>query len=239
MEMGLGNSLVLSRNCAQLAGPLLPHQIPSAHAKLLLHFDGAFSDSSVNQRVYQPVGTPQISTTEKVFGDGSYLSAGSDRIGYQASPDFNFGDNIPTQFSFRIRRTSTPIGENWLGGTQNGNGSVGYTLRARNSWSLLQFISVGAVGGSWNISHAAGVWAAYRLNHDGAGNYRLYKNGILHGVQNFNITDASRDFRFGAAWDGGAGLGGTVDELLIEKHPDLVITTSSIYEVENLPFEIV
>jgi len=234
MEMGLGNSLVLPRGCDKVSGvPIL-----ATHAKLLLHMDSDFSDSSVNQRVYQPVGSPQISTAHKVFGDGSYGSVGSERIGYQASPDFNFGDNIPTQLSFRIRCNSIPAGENWLGGTQNGSGAIGYTLRANNSWNFLQFISVGAVGGSWNISHASGVWAAYRLNHDGANNYRLYKDGVLLGVQNFNITDTSRDFRFGAAWDGGAGLNGNVDELLFEKHADLVITTSSTYEMEDKPFVI-
>ena len=235
MRMGLGNSLVLPRGYAGVPGVT----IPAAHAKLLLHFESNFSDSSINQRVYQPVGSPQISMVKKVFGNGSYLSSGSDRIGYQKSPDFNFGDSIPTQISFRMLHSSTPTGENWLGGTQNGNGSVGYTLRVRSTWSKFQFISVGAIGGSWNINHPQGVFSAYRLNHDGANNYRLYKDGILLGVQNFNITDVNNDFRFGAAWDGGAGLSGNVDELLFEKHPDLIITTSPTYEVETEPFSIV
>ncbi|MZH02498.1 MAG: LamG domain-containing protein [Nitrospinae bacterium] len=234
MEMGLGNSLVYPGRYTGVPGV----QVPAAHAKLLLHFEGDFADSSVNQRVYQPVGSPQISTVEKVFGDSSYLSDGSDRIGYQASSDFNFGDNIPTQLSFRILHNTAPA-ENWLGGTQNGNGSVGYTLRFRSSWTDFQFVSLGAVGGSWNVVHPSGVWAAYRLNHDGANNYRLYKDGVLLGVQNFTVTDTSKDFRFGAAWDGGAGLSGNVDELLFEKHPDLVITTSPTYEVETKPFIIV
>ena len=237
MRLGAGMGLTKLSGAGGPAG--VP--IPSAYAKLLLHFDSDFSDSSINSRVATFTGAPLISSTQSVFGEESCrFDSGLDRINYPYSGDFNMGDSIPSQISFWIwtgpgRQNSQRV----ICATQNEWLQQGYSLAVRN-WSTWGFYTSGIGTEQWTYSLPVNTWAPLRFNHDGANTLRMYANGTLIGAVSRNIADVANGFRIGSWWDGGNPLvDAYLDEFLFEKHAELEITTSPTYEVEEKPFVIV
>lgn len=204
--------------------------------KLLLHFDSEFSDSSSFDRPPTVTGAPSIDTGKKVFGAGSLIKNTSQVITYPASTDWFIGNGIPWQLSFRLYSPSpgrTPVEvffgtNNWFG--------PGWILFSENSWSVLRLTSNGSIRAQWQYSFPANVWTAHRVNHDGIGTARWYVNGVLLDARSATgISNANAPLYVGGR-PGGNHFTGNMDEVLWEKHPDLVITTEPTYEVETEPF---
>ncbi len=227
MEIGLGNSLATARGISGPSG------LNPDYVKLRLHFDSDFSDSSIHDRLPTLIGSSTIDTVEKVFGDGSMKNPGlSDMISFPASSDFNMGDSIPFQLSWRMRRTSGSQAVFFAVGNYNN----GYILASNGNWTAVEIGSNNAVQGSWPYSVLINTWVAYRFNHDGANNYRWYVNGVLLSIKVITgMVDASLPFVVGGRLTN-TGMAGNFDEVLFEKHADLVVTTDLTYEVETTAF---
>lgn len=244
MKLGIGMGLTNIRGVGKPDG----FPIPSAHAKLLLHFDADFADSSIYNRTPTLAGPvpPIIDATQKVFGAGSLFrsaNGGEDgRLYYPPSTDWNITDSIPFQASFRLRSTTNPINRVFMSNASVGWGSAGFHFS--HTWNLasekIGIASDGAFKALWPYVFPLNTWTAHRVNHDGAGNYRWYVNGVLLGVVTPSglIDNPSGNLVVGARISD-TGFQGNMDEVLWEKQTDLVITTSSTYEVEDKQFVIV
>lgn len=236
MKIGTGISSVYSQSVQTPSGP----QANPDFTKLLLHLNSDFSDSSIHNRTPTLVGAspPVIDTEEKVFGSGAYKSTAIDQgITFPASTDFNFADNIPAQLSFRMFSATGRLGVETFIGTSNWV-TPGWLLFSEAGWTALQLASNNGVRATWNYVFPKDVWTAHRVNHDGAGKYRWYVDGVLLGIRSSALVVDTLAYPMHVGgrhtWDD--GITGNLDEVLFEKHADLVITTSSTYEVETSPY---
>ncbi len=238
MKLGLGNSLGMSGHCS---GPMgVP--IPAAHAQVLYHWNTGFADSSDNNRnatLNSPV--PTIVTSQSVFGGASALVQDRGSIEMPGGSHFHFSDGTPFQLRWRMRPTKLTSSEVWFLSSAVGTGGVGFAIRFRFNYTLMQLLFSGS-DPTWNIPALSyNTWYAMLLNHDGAGNYRFYINGTRIGTTSSGSGNNSNNLvRLGEPFDQGNGpFHGYVDEFLLEKHADLQIITASTYEVEELPFVLV
>lgn len=243
MKLGTGMGLTNIRGVAKPDG--VP--IPSAHAKLLLHFDSGFADSSIHNRTPALAGAtpPIIDVTEKVFGAGSHFRSENlgemGRLYYPASADWNIADSIPFQASFRLRSTSNPINRVFMSNASTGWGGAGFHFS--HAWAGSEKIGIASNAqfkALWSYVFPLNTWTAHRVNHDGAGNYRWYVDGVLLGVVTPSglIDNPTGNLVVGARISD-TSFQGNMDEVLWEKHSDLVVTTTPTYEVEDKQFVIV
>ncbi|MBC8287641.1 MAG: hypothetical protein H8E42_09250 [Nitrospinae bacterium] len=214
----------------------LPPVNPFSMTKLQVHCDSDFSDSSMENNPPTLMGAPAIDTGEKVFGAGSLSRVPADRVTYPASTNWYIADGIPWQLSFRL---FSKTGRNALQETfiANAGWAAGFMLRSQANWTQLQLSSNAGNRATWSYTFPLDTWTAHRINHDGAGNYRWYVNGILLGViAATGIADALGDLIIGRRPDHTDGFTGNFDEVKWEKHADLVITTTEVYAVETAAF---
>ena len=225
MEIGLGNSISTPRGGG-------PSEVPvnSDHVKMLLHLHTDFLDSSVNNNSPTLVGTPTtIDTSRKVFGAGSAkFNGGNGRWSLPASTDWYFGDGVPAQLSWRLYLTSS--GEQWFFHTGTYPGAVKWQLGSFNS--KFRFWSSGQVDHNFGYTIPLNQWLAFRFNYDGGNTYRLYVNGTLKGSKSNGINNGTQ-LTIGATTNGIVPINGNMQEVLWQKHADLVITTDSTYDVET------
>jgi hypothetical protein len=217
---------------------LLPPVNPPSMAKLLLHFDTDFSDSSLANKTPTLTGTPSIDTGEKVFGTGSLSRMPDDRVTYPASADWFIADSIPWQLSFRLfSKTGRASSQETF--FSNAGWGPGFMLRSEQSWNQVQLASNGFGGSNpkWSYVFPLDIWTYHRINHDGAGNYRWYVDGILLGVEvPTGFVDTNAPLIIGRRPDHTDGFTGNMDEIKWEKDPALVVTTTQTYEVETVAF---
>lgn len=214
----------------------LPPVNPVTMAKLLLHLDSDFSDSSLEGNTPTLTGSPVIDTGEKIFGAGSLSRVPFDRVTYPASTDWYIADSIPWQLSFRL---FSATGRNASQETflANAGWEAGFIFRSFSSWTQLQISSNAGDRATWSYTFPLDTWTAHRINHDGAGNYRWYVDGVLLGVVAASgIVDANQPLIIGRRPDYTDGFTGNIDEVKWEKHADLIITTDEIYAVETAAF---
>jgi len=230
MEIGFG--MGLTSFCGKASGPFAD----PLFTQLLLHLDSDFSDSSLGDRTPTLVGSPTVSSVQKVFGAKSYLSTPSNTANFSASTDFNLGDSVPAQVSFRVWSDPARADDEVYFATHSWSGN-GYLLAVNHTDSKLRFSSNSTLKASWDYTFPTSTWIALRFNHDGAGTYRYYVNGILlAAVSGVSLTDSTNPFFVGARTPNVTGLTGYMDEVLWEKHADLVVTTSATYDVEIAPW---
>mgnify|MGYP001209324436 CR=1 FL=1 len=224
MSMGLG----LAKLCT-------PKKSGSSFAKLLLHLDSDFSDSSIlNNPPTLIGGAVTIDTTRAVFGAGSLKGVSNGRVQYPGSDDWKIRSGTPFQVSWRMWLNNFNT-EYWFLGNQSSSGSTGFFFIIKSSGTVFR---IRIQGFNNNISHnfATGQWNAYRVNHDGAGNYRFFVDGIL--IDTIVISsgsDASTPLNIGASYSNTSGLSGNLDEILWEQGSNLIITTAN-YTVETTVF---
>ena len=207
-----------------------PPANPASMAKLLLHFDSGFSDSSTANRVPILTGAPTIDTVNKVFGAGSMVKTSIQSVSYPASTDWFIADAIPWQLSFRVfSATGRLASETFFA---NAGWAPGFIFRFQNG--SLELASNGGSRASWNYSLPFEVWTAHRINHDGFGNYRWYVDGILLGVKTpGGIVDTTAALNVGRRPDIFDGFTGNMDEIKWEKDPNLSITIATSYTLES------
>lgn len=233
MKLGTGISPAYSHSVPTPSGP----QANPDFTKLLLHFDSDFSDSSIHNRTPTLISGPIVDTNRKFYGEASMnLPNSSSGLQFPASPDWNAADAIPWQLSFRMFSATGRLSVETFMGTSNWV-STGWLLHSESSWTVLRLASNSGVRCQWSYVFPKDIWTAHRVNHDGAGNYRWYVDGVLLGVcVGSGIVDVAGPLYVGRRHTWTDGITGNLDELLWEKHPDLVITTAPTYELETSPY---
>lgn len=232
MQLGMGTSLVLpKRGGGFVVDPL--------DIKLLLHLDNDFSDSSLYGRVIE-AGGPTIDASQKVFGAGSMSTVGNNRLRWAGSSDFQLLTN-PLQLSFRAYSTSGRKASNeFMWSVMNAWNSSGWGLVTR-SWTSIGLFSNSGDKTSWPYTFPLNTWTAHRFNHDGLGNLRYYVDGVLLGVRTApGLIDAttSNNAHLGG-WYYTAdndNFTGNIDEFRLETGPDLQVTKTPTYVVEDAAF---
>ncbi len=234
MKLGVGLSPVLSHSLVK-DGPIAN----PAFTRLLMHFDSGFSDESLFSKAVTQISSPTLDTSKKALGLGSMAVSLGARTSLSSSIDWNVADTIPWQFSMRLFSATgrSAAGYEAFCGTNNFTGA-GFIFFTNNAWTTIDFGTNSANFGSWSYAFPLDTWVALRMNHDGAGNYRLYVDGTLIATKSIpGIVDSPTVPLFvGGRPDGGIPWTGNIDEVLWEKHPDLIITTASSYVVETLPY---
>ncbi len=236
MKLGVGLSPVVSRRMTGAGGPF----VNPAHVKLLLHFDTGFVDESQYARTPTLLGGPTVSALQAKFGANSYLSAPGNATTYPASLAFDFSNSIPAQISLRLWSDPARSAGSETFCAVGAWGSGGYLVYVDHATSQIRIATGGVIVRTFTgVTIPTSQWVTMRFNHDGAGNYRAYQDGVLISVQSgATFGYASSPFHVGAYTNGSpiGGVTGYIDEFLFEKHPDLVITTSATYAVETLPY---
>ncbi len=211
-----------------------------AFARLLLHFDSGFADESVGARPITLSGPPTIDTAQKVFGDGSMSKAGSDYVSVPASPDWDLGDGVPWQLSFRAISTAVS-GAQTLFACTNVAWGPGWIIYADHALGTLGIGSNASVKAVWSYTWPSGVWLAHRITNDGAGNFRWYINGVLLETAKVVSGIVNVIAPLGVAGkpaEPAVGFNGKMDEVLWEKNSSLVVTTSASYDIETSPYKV-
>jgi hypothetical protein len=235
MDMSIGFNL---KKAIKRSGPS-GAPVNSAFAKLLLHFDSDFSDSSLENRTPTLIGSPVIDTGDKVFGEGSgYMADKNRRVEYPGGSDFHIADGVPWQLSFRMLSPAGRVADNvYICGNNNDWNGAGWTLWV-DTWTRFWIISNSGQRVFWDFTWSEDVWKAIRLNYDGT-NYRLYEDGVLIATKTAtNILDGSAlPFAVGGRPSvSNFGSKAFFDEFLWEKHVDLVVTSAASYVVETGPY---
>jgi len=234
MDIGMGMSLTNNPPSRKSGSFINPE-----YAKLLFHTDSAIVDDSYYDLAPTLVGTPTISATQKVFGAGSLHKAASEAIEFPASDTWRIADGIPFQVSFRLYRETSHQYAAFLFGN-HGWATGGFHFRMQDT--TVRITSNGSDRVTWTHTIALNTWEAHRITYDGT-SYRWYVDGILlpEGDQTSGaILDASTVLAVGnrtGVGNQGDGFPGYMDEILWEKHPDLVVTTGLTYSVEPEPFQ--
>lgn len=231
MELGMGLSPTILRPSGAKS------YLNPDHAKLLLHFDSDFMDSASYGDSAILLGAPTIDTGQKVFGAGSMANGDGQGVKFPKSTDWYIWDSIPWQLSFRWYSSSARVNDLEML-FANTDTDPGFRIRALHHINQIDLISA-SVAFNWPFTTQADKWVAYRMNHDGLGNYRLYVDGVLVGVRqdSGNQIDITAPLVIGNRPLGDQEVVGNFDEILWEKHADLVVTTDPTYTVETKAFE--
>ena len=218
---------------------LIPSPInPASYGKLLLHLDSGFSDSSNSNSTPLLRGSPVIDSGQSIFGGASLKKLAGEALEYPVSGGWEIADGVPWQVSFRLYRVASHQYAAFLFGNHNW-GTSGFHLRIEGT--QLKITSNGADRALWTHTIPLETWEAHRVNYDGAGRYRWYVDGLLLGIREpTGISDStSSALAVGNRVGSGSqadGWPGYMDEILWEKHADLVIATSTAYVLESTAF---
>lgn len=189
------------------------YPLDPAKVKLLLHFDGNYNDSSVNNVTTTATGNASLSTTNPKFGSGCYLGLNTPNDGRVTTPAFfNFGGKRPFTVCFWVR-------------DGNGNGAAfdihpdGYT-KSVLLMGISGIIEVGnAPLSSWtNLSTetlSSGSYKHVAIVGDGT-NIKAYINGTeKNTIAHPNWPSINSPVCIGNLKTGNAGHIGRIDEFLL------------------------
>lgn len=225
------DDLRITKGLAVYTGPFTPPTAPlaacvtpvpvSRPASLLLHFDGDFTDSSVNGLTVTQVGGATISTAEKKFGSGSAAFDGDgDYLTVPAGAALEFGTGDWTvEFWTRVnsKQNSTFVGQ--LTAITGGNFYFNFGLLYEFG-ALRLFYGDGSVPGiSIGLTDAItlDVWSHVALVRS-SGTITVYIDGVSVGSQSAAGTmDGGLPVAIGGLPGGVYPLDGYIDELRITK----------------------
>jgi hypothetical protein len=191
------------------------------NVKLLLDFNGNFSDSSDSGHTMSEFGDVSIDTTNKKFGTGSaYFDGTGDYLQAPSSSDFDLSSSNWT-IECWIRhanvgsygRTIWAPSSNYDGiGLNYDSGRIKYSISSNGSnWNI-----VNSANGN-KTSWSSGVWYHVAVTWDGS-TYR----GFVDGVLDFTISSSTGLYsgftpRIGC-WDNGTGFWyGNIDQFIVYK----------------------
>jgi len=233
MEIGLGLGLTCLRggDSGIYADPAL--------AKLLLNFDADFHDRSFSSAAPTLYNSADVSSVEKVFGDKSFLCGPTKGVSYPGTADWNMGDAIPSQLSMRVWRDPAAVAGEVLASTQQWP-STGWLL-SLDGTTKIRIVSQSLTKATWTYTIPTSQWVALRFNHDGAGNFRMYADGVLISTYAGALftDDPAKPLYIGIRDSLDYGWTGHIDVVLFEKGSSLSITTSATYSVEESAYSIV
>ena len=211
------------------------YPLDPAKVKLLLHFDGNYNDSSVNNVTTTAIGNASLSTTNPKFGSSCYLGLNTPNDGRVTTPAFfNFGNKRPFTICFWIR-------------DGNGNGSAldifpdsyGYSVLRVTIAGQINFGNalLGALGSQINLSQSlsSGSYKYVSIVGDGT-NIKAYINGTQDGstITHPNWPSIDSPVCIGNLKTGSSGHIGRIDEFLLY---DGVLWTSN-FTPPTLPFSV-